>query len=95
MDWGLPLPCRPLTCGHFTGVGIEGLRLESRFGPVGAGVGLGVVGTPCGVRRPRPVPTSLPPPSRATQASPLPIHTTPAPTGNPVLPPFSRPFFFT
>jgi hypothetical protein len=62
----------------FTGRGILGLRLGSRFVPVGAGVGLcreGTLASPSSWSCER-----LPPPPRATQASPPHIHTAPAPT---------------
>jgi hypothetical protein len=63
---------------RFTRGGCFSCRLGSPFVPVGAGEGVCRVGTlaspsPCSRER-------MAPPPRATQASPLPIHPTPAPT---------------
>jgi hypothetical protein len=65
-------------------LGVKLRRKKPRY-PVGAGEVWSGEGTPCVVRRPRPGPVRVFPPSpRATQASPLLIHTAPASTGQPI-----------
>ena len=71
-------------------IGVK-LGSEKRRYPVGAGVGLGVVGT---LASPREEGEGTHENwTRATQTSPLPTHTAPTPTGRPLLSSYVPPFF--